>query len=87
MVGCAGLGLGSTCSFPSRREQRAVAGSPRWLCLSKQRLFSVSLPWASGGERGAAGVWVLRQRSTSLIYGGRERSELANNSLLVGNKL
>lgn len=41
--------------------------------------FSVSLPWASGGERGAAGAWVLRQRRTSLINGGREQSEPVNN--------
>lgn len=41
--------------------------------------FSVSLPWASGGERGAAGAGVLRQRRTLLINGGRERSEPVSN--------
>lgn len=56
MVGGAGLVFGSTRSFPGRREQGAVGGAS----LHSKRCFSVSLPWASGAERGAAGVWVLR---------------------------
>lgn len=87
MVGCAVLVFGSTRSFPGRWEQGAVGG---WVGLpagfASARSFSVSLPWASGGERDAAGVWVLRQRCTSLIHRGRERSEPVNNPLLLGNK-
>lgn len=54
MVWCA---VGSTHSFPDRQEQRATGTSPYWVCLDLQ--LSVSLLMASGGESGAAGVWVL----------------------------
>lgn len=43
-------------------REAAAAASPRWVGS-----LSVSLPWASGGGRGAAGVWALRQRHISLI--------------------
>lgn len=60
------LVFGSTRSFPGRREQGATAAAapPSWVRLS----FSVSLPWPSGDERGAAGAEALQQRHRALIF-------------------
>lgn len=46
-------------SFPDRQEQRATGTSPYRVCLHLQ--LSASLLMASGGESGAAGVWVLEK--------------------------
>lgn len=82
--GCAVLVFGSTRSFPGRQERGAAGGLPAG--LASPCSFSVSLLWASAGERGAAGVWVLQHRHISLIYAAQKRSEPVNNGLLWRNK-
>lgn len=60
MVWCAVIVFASTYSFLGRQERRATGTSTCWVCLNS--LLSASRLMASGGESGAAGVWVLKKR-------------------------
>lgn len=75
VVGCAVLVVASTRSFPGgqEREGRGGGAGVGAAGFASPCSFSVSLPTASAGGRGAAGVGVLQRRRIIFNVGRRSQ--------------